>query len=171
MKVNKSFLLKIIKEEIEAVKKDVPVTGQNNAGLCGPASLRAVLKYYKDPKTEEKLAALSDASVEEGTWAHKLVKAAQSLGYAAKIIDDCDERILSKWLQSGPVIINWFDGGGHYSVATGINEKQINIMDPANGGRNRKLPLNQFMDLWFDFEGDNHTGIVRNRMIVVRPRK
>lgn len=50
-------------------------------GYCGPASLKMVLDYYGFSMGEKELAELSDMTLEKGTSAEDLAKAAKRLGF------------------------------------------------------------------------------------------
>ena len=69
------------------------------------------------------------------------------------------------WLHKQvPVIVDWFTRGrgdypdseiadGHYSVVAGLDAEYILLMDPEIGGV-RRLARNDFLRVWFDFEGE-----------------
>ena len=136
-----------------------------NASMCGPASLKIVLKYYGVETTEKELAKLAGASSDLGVDDKGLVRAAKHFGFKVKIRNNSSFKDLEKWLdQKVPVIVNWFTRGrkdysdsdiadGHYSVVAGLDDKFIYLQDPEIG-KIRKLERDDFMRVWFDFTGE-----------------
>ncbi|HBI16959.1 MAG TPA: hypothetical protein DDY52_02265 [Candidatus Moranbacteria bacterium] len=135
-----------------------------NAGMCGPASLKIVLSYYKVEKGESELAKLCGTDEDLGTDDRAIEKAAKSLGFKVKIKNNSSFKDIEKWLDKDvPVIVNWFTRGridytdadvsdGHYSVVCGMDDDNIYLQDPETGGM-RKLDKEDFMTVWFDFTG------------------
>jgi ABC-type bacteriocin/lantibiotic exporter with double-glycine peptidase domain len=135
------------------------------ASMCGPASLKIVLDYYGMEKTETELAKLCRQDKNLGVDDEKIKKAAESLGFKVKIKNNSNFKDIENWLDKNvPVIVNWFTKGrqdysesevadGHYSVAVGLDEEYIYLQDPEIG-KIRKLKRDDFMRVWFDFEGE-----------------
>lgn len=145
---------------------------QTRSGLCGPASLKMVLDYFGVKKSEKELAKLSGATKEKGVEAENLLKAAQKLGLEGFIKDfseipDIKKYVLQKKI---PLIVDWFSQDeGHYSVIVGINNKDIYLQDPE-WGKIRKLKINDFKRIWFDFPGKflkSKNDIIIRRMLVL----
>ena len=136
-----------------------------NANMCGPASLKIVLKYYGVEATEKELVRLVGVSFNLGTDDKSLARAANSFGFKVKIKNNSNFKDIEKWLdQKVPVIVNWFTRGrkdysdsdiadGHYSVVAGLDDKFIYLQDPEIGGI-RKLERDNFRRVWFDFRGE-----------------
>lgn len=134
--------------------------------MCGPASLKMVLEYYGVEKSEQDLALLCDSSPELGTSAEKIKSAAESLGFKVEIKNNSTFEDIQQWLgKKVPLIVDWFTRGGngytdsdiadgHYSVVVGLDKEYIYLQDPEIG-RLRKMKKNDFMVVWFDFEGKN----------------
>jgi len=151
-----------------------------NMSMCGPASLKIVLKYYGIEKTEKELTRLIGWSKRRGVDGYGLKKAAEKFGFKVEIKDNSDFRDIKKWLNSGvPVIVNWFTRGrsdcpdsemadGHYSVVAGLDKEFIHLQDPEIG-RMRKIKRDDFMRVWFDFRGDylKSDELVVRRMIAI----
>lgn len=151
---------------------NVPPYRQSEA-YCGPASLKMVLAFYGLEKSELALARLAGTKRRTGTPAAGLVKAAQTLGFEASVHDLAELKDIAAWLKKGvPVIVDWFSTDeGHYSVAVGMDRKQIHLVDPELGAL-RSVPLKDFYRIWFDFPGDylkRKEDLVIRRMVVVRP--
>lgn len=133
-----------------------------NAGMCGPASLKIVLKYYGVEANERGLAELSGASLKLGTEEKGITKAAKHFGFKVKIKSKSTFKDIEKYLNDGiPVIVDWFSRGrsdysdsyvpdGHYSVVCGLDDKNIYLQDPEIG-KIRKVEREDFMTVWFDF--------------------
>ncbi len=136
-----------------------------SASMCGPASLKIVLDYYGMEKTETELAKLCRHEKNLGVDDEKIKKAAEILGFKVKIKNNSNFKDIENWLDKKvPVIVNWFTKGrqdysesemadGHYSVVAGLDEEYIYLQDPEIG-KIRKLKRNDFMRVWFDFEGE-----------------
>ncbi|KKU15087.1 hypothetical protein A3D55_01265 [Candidatus Jorgensenbacteria bacterium RIFCSPHIGHO2_02_FULL_45_20] len=127
-----------------------------SAGLCGPASLKILLSYFGKLYSEEKLAQLAQATLDNGTEHNGLVAAIKSTGgYCfAKEEGTLDELEYFVKKEKLPVIIGWFDSDeDHYSVVVNITEKNIIIVDPATNEPERWLDREKFNKIWFDFVG------------------
>ena len=135
-----------------------------NSGMCGPASLKMVLSYYRVEKTEKELAELCQAGADLGTDVASLKRAAESLGFNVDIKNQSTFDDIQEWLNKKvPVIANWFSKGrsdydessvadGHYSPVVGLDEQYIYLQDPEIGGL-RKIVRDDFLRVWFDFTG------------------
>ncbi len=145
---------------------------KQSASFCGPASLKMVLEFYGIKKSEKELAKLSGATKQHAVGAKGILDAAKKLGLKAFVKDfstlsDIKKYVLKKKI---PVIVDWFAGqDGHYSVVVHIDRKNIWLQDPEIG-KIRKLDLETFKRVWFDFPGNflkNKNQIIIRRMIVV----
>lgn len=144
-------------------------------GFCGPASLKMVLEYFGLNKTEKELAKLTDTNPKNGTSLAGIIKAARRVGFKASHKDLSQFTDIQKLLNKKiPVIIDWFhEDCGHYSVAVGLDAKNIYLMDPELAAI-RKIDRVTFKRIWFDFPGDfikSKNDIVIRRMIVIEPTK
>ena len=136
-------------------------------GLCGPASLKIALSYFKQNFSENRLADLAKASRKKGTEHSGMIAAARAVG--AKIVvkqnstlADLRRLILRK---RRPVIVGWYDKSGkegdHYSVVYHLSPHYIYLMDPATKTGFRKMSIDNFMRHWYDFEGVKNNKIHR----------
>lgn len=135
-----------------------------NADMCGPASLKIVLSYYRIEKDEKELAKLCGVKKDLGVDDQGIKRGAESFGFKVEIKNDSSFKDIENWLNKDiPVIVDWFTRGrvdytdadvpdGHYSVVCGIDDKNIYLQDPEIGGI-RKLDKEDFMTVWFDFTG------------------
>jgi predicted double-glycine peptidase len=67
-------------------------------GYCGPASLKMVLGFLGIKITEKKLVELSGCTKSRGVGADGLVRAAQKLGFRAKLKEFCDLKDIDEWV-------------------------------------------------------------------------
>lgn len=147
---------------------------------CGPASLKMVMDYYGVSTSEDELAKAAGFTVENGTTIEGMIKAAKQFGFN---VFSKEKSSLSdlKYLTDNniPVIVRWFfHDWGHYSVVVDIDEKKIILMDSMLRKvliyeRKRQLPLDKFMHIWFDFEGQvikEPEDIIIRLMLVLVPK-
>ena len=149
---------------MKKILKIKPFQETLNASMCGPASLKIVLKYYGVEAMEKELAKLAGYSSYLGVDDKGLVRAAKHFGFKVKIKNSSSFKDIEEWLDKKvPVIVNWFTRGrkdysdsaiadGHYSVVAGLDDKFIYLQDPEIG-KIRKLKRDDFMRAWFDFRG------------------
>jgi len=141
-------------------------------GFCGPASLKMVLSYYKIEKSEKELVKITGCTAKKGTSANGILKAARMFGLKGFVKDFSNFNEIRYYLDRNiPVIIDWFsEDEGHYSVAVGINRKSIYFQDPELG-RIRKMNLDLFKRVWFDFPGyfiKSNSKLILRRIIVIK---
>ncbi|MCF8051361.1 MAG: DUF2817 domain-containing protein [Desulfobacterales bacterium] len=131
-----------------------------------------VLAFFGVKITEKKLVEISGCTQSCGVMTEGLVRAAQELGFRAKIKDFSDLKDIDEWVNRKkiPVIVDWFAfEGGHYSVVSGIDKENIYLEDPSLGHR-RAMKLSTFKRLWFDFPTDylkSKDDLIIRRMIVI----
>ena len=146
-----------------------------NASMCGPASLKIVLKYYDIEVAEKELAKLSIWNKDLGIDDKGLTRATKHFGFKVKIKNNSNFKDIERWLDKKvPVIVNWFTRGrkdysdsdiadGHYSVVAGLDDKFIYLQDPEIG-KISKLKRDDFMRVWFDFRGE----YIKDKELIVR---
>ncbi|MDD2696851.1 MAG: cysteine peptidase family C39 domain-containing protein, partial [Candidatus Pacebacteria bacterium] len=134
---------------------------------------KMVLDYYGVSDSEAEIARLAGASKEKGVPAEGLIRAAKHFGFKAfskknSTFGDIRGFIRKKM----PVIVDWFmEDEGHYSVAVDIDKKSIVLIDPSLKGR-RKVPLDKFLRIWFDFPGKflrKREDLILRLILVVTP--
>jgi ABC-type bacteriocin/lantibiotic exporter with double-glycine peptidase domain len=135
-----------------------------------------VLDYYGTSVSERKIIRLSGALKEKGSSTKGLVKAARSLGFDVVAKENSSIGDLKVFVKKKvPVIVDWFlEDDGHYSVVADIDEKKVILFDPALKGKARKMPVDKFLRVWFDFPGDfmkNKKALVLRRLLAVTPKK
>jgi ABC-type bacteriocin/lantibiotic exporter with double-glycine peptidase domain len=135
---------------------------KQSRAMCGPACMKIVLSYFGVHVSEKQMAKVSRASPMSWTKGTNLVTAANRFGFRGEIIDNCNFRIIEKWLRLGvPVIVDWMStvasgpgrsemACGHYSVVCGLNKHCIVLQDPGIG-RRRHISRQRFLRVWFDF--------------------
>lgn len=173
----RTYIRHLIREQLEDDER-IPVEPfDQTRGLCGPASLKMILRYFDDDRTEEELARAAGSSKDDGTPAENLVTVARELGYDAWVEEDTSMDDLRHYVVDLelPVMVNWFSTtDGHYSVVTGIDDDagEISLQDPEIR-RTRTMPIEEFEHVWFDYTGDRpeEENFVVRRIIVVSPMK
>jgi len=136
-----------------------------NADMCGPASLKIVLEYYGINKSEEELAKMAGHKKGSGIDDEGIKRVAERLGFKVKTKNNSSFRDIENWLKKEvPVIVDWFTKGrtdygdsatadGHYSAVMGLDDVFIYLQDPELGAM-RKIKRDDFVRVWFDFEGE-----------------
>jgi len=148
---------------------------KQRTGFCGPASLKMVLDYFGIRKSERELAKLSGTTLARGVEGKNLLKAAEKLGLKGFIKDFSKISDIKKYVQKKkiPVIIDWFSKDeGHYSVVVSIDKKNIYLQDPEID-RIRKLDIETFKRIWFDFPGKflrSKKDIIIRRLIIIHKK-
>lgn len=145
------YLCEIDLEEIPLKLNLAPVK-QSKDYTCGPASLKAVLSYYRIETDEETLERLSGCTKESGTSHTGLIKVIENLGlkqeskYNASIDD-----IIKKINEGLPVIVHYFlpeRNDEHYSVVLGYNKANLFILNVLYG-KEIKYSKAEFEKNWF----------------------
>lgn len=149
-------------------------------GMCGVASFLIVLDYYGIKKSEQELALLLNVDSELGTDSEAIKRVAKSFGLKVEIKSESSFEDIEYWLDKKvPVIVDWFTRGrcdysesevadGHYSVVAGLDEKFIYLQDPEIG-KIREIAREDFLRVWFDFEGEyvNPEELIVRQLIVI----
>lgn len=145
----------------------VPLGMQENDFSCGPAALRAVLRYLGAwSGSESKLYKILDTSSEHGTLPESLVAGARHFGLQASVEQSMSiERLralfalqkiiileLQAWRDAERQTVAWRDNwdDGHYVVLIGIDDDFAYFMDPSTGSAYTYLPLSELMERWHD---------------------
>lgn len=135
---------------------------QQTAWWCGPAAVKWFLSYYGITATQPHLANLLDTTDEKGTDPHRIhailrehyelpVESGHGLGLTRVSL---------------PMIVNWFDGEGHYSVITELQLKEgeglVTMFDPWPGATRTK-DWRDFTDNWYSERYGHHWGLYMPR--------
>jgi len=147
---------------------------EQTKGFCGPASLKMVLDFYGVLASESEIAKIAGASRKKGISAEGLIKVAKHFGFKAFLKKNSTLADIKKFIKRGiPVIVNWFlEDDGHYSVVADIDGRNILLVDPALKNGKRKMPVEKFFRVWFDFPGDfieTPKDLVLRLMLVITP--
>ncbi len=141
-----------------------------------------ILDFFDIAASEDEICKRSNWTFEKGTTNAGLMRALESYGLESRIIDKADLKDLERWFKKGiPVIVDWFTGGvkptpsdmpnGHSSVVVGIDEKQINLLDPEDG-KIRNINRKDFERVWFDFVSPTiNPESLRMRQMIVSKQK
>ena len=153
-------------------------------GMCGPACLKMVLKYWGISKTEKEIADLRPIPSDVNTSDKDIQNIAESFGMNVEIKNHSTLEDMERWLnKKTPVIVDWFTRGrsdysdsevadGHYSIVVGLDENFVYIQDPEIGSL-RTLKRDDFMKVWFDFTGEmihSWDEMIIRQMIVIYPK-
>lgn len=137
-------------------------------GHCGPVCLKMIFHYYGKKVSERKIATIGNTTRENGTSPSGLIKAAKYFGFNAEYKENSSFMELRKLIikQKIPVIVAWFSGHeSHYSVAIGIDNKNIYMADPEFK-EIKHIPLVAFEKIWFDYTSEKKINL--NPIIIIR---
>lgn len=159
---------------------------------CGPASTMTLLNYYhmlnqKDLNftTEKKLAAEMGSSPEVGTHPLQMVKWLQTHGMEVSAGINGNLSMIRESLKKGqPVLVEWIDWGGHWTLIVGYDDKNtadtsddvLYFADPAGNTDSPDSLLNtfnaeRFASMWFDAQYFTTAGkITRGIYILAHPK-
>jgi 8-oxo-dGTP pyrophosphatase MutT (NUDIX family)/predicted double-glycine peptidase len=159
--------LKLLGAEKHEAHLKVPVVSQDTNYTCGPAALRAVLKFYGIEVSEERLVEQLQATAEAGTTPRDLERVArEEYGLDVEARENMGLERLRDAINDGrPVIIAiqaWYsqdyqdlkndDENGHYVVAVGHDRKGIIIEDPSRAHGYGHLSNEHLLERWHDRE-------------------
>mgnify|MGYP001571990930 CR=1 FL=1 len=145
---------------------------KQSSGLCGPAVLKMVFDFYGLKKTEKQLANELKCDPRYGIPAEPMLKLAKKYGLKGFIKDFSEIEDIRGWVvnKKTPVIVDWFsENEGHYSVIIDIDNQKIFLQDPEIG-KVRKIDLETFKRVWFDFEGPfigSKKDLILRRMLLI----
>jgi len=169
---------------------NVPDVTMPNNFSSGPASLQAVLAYYGTDTFADQLINMTNTS-ENGTAPENIVQSASNLGFTADIKENMSLKDLQGNISQGkPVIVIITNGTSsnstiqnmtnpqteyHYLVVIGMDDQNVYFEDPALIGSRGFLPIQEFLDKWFNFVGNqtnttlnvNNTNVTGNNSTVV----
>jgi predicted double-glycine peptidase len=143
---------------------------QKRPGFCGPASLKIILDFYGIKKSEAEIGKICKNRETSGMRIPGFRRAAKKLGLKFFFKNNADFGDINGFLRKNtPVIVDWFSkDDGHYSVAVGLDKKNIYLADPEFR-EIKKMPKDIFRRVWFDFPGPylkNKNGLIMRRIIV-----
>jgi len=138
---------------------NVKIWEQVEKWSCGPAALRALIRYVSGIKlTEQDIIILSGAN-ESGSDEFNLMRALDILGFRYSQSEKGTFNRLKKHLQDGqPSIVHLVmnDGGGHYMIFCGYDEENVRLADPARG-KIIEYGIPYFLGVWKVEEGETQT--------------
>ena len=134
-----------------------------------------LFEYWGVVPTEAEIAKAAGASKEKGATMAGLIKAARYFGFRTFSKKNSTLNDLRHFIKKRvPVLVDWFlEDDGHYSIVIAIDKQNIVLMDPTLKGK-RKMSLQKFLRIWFDFPGDylkNKEELILRAMLVVMPKK
>ena len=125
--------------------------------------------------SEAEIAKIAGATKEKGVSKEGLIRAAKHFGFQAFSKEKSSPNDLRYFLKRKiPVIVDWFfEDDGHYSVVVDIDKDNIIFRDPSFKSL-RRLPIEKFLRVWFDFPGEfikNPKDLILRGILVVTPFK
>lgn len=114
---------------------DFPIITQSKQWTCGPAVVRAMLRFQGIRKSEAALAKLLKTTRKWGTTPFNMTDVLDDFNLRPSALYCTTQSRLKETIRSGrPVIILWNDWEGHWVVLVGYDKKSksVMMMDPAN---------------------------------------
>lgn len=144
----------------------MPAVAQATDYSCGPASLMAVLRYWKRPVAcEQDLYEPLHTTPKDGTEPYRLEAVARARGLRADYRAGVRADELRAAVAAGTTVIldlqAWRDGDrpwaddwddGHYVVVVAIDGDRLYAMDPSADHGFSWLTLGELAERWHDFE-------------------
>lgn len=138
---------------------------QTDDSRCGPATLKMILSYHGIHESEDILAMKCGHTYQYGCTNSDMERVLKQYGFRTYSKTNATLHDIRYWIDKDiPIIVDWFTTGvnpnsndvadGHASIVVGIDDYNIQILDPENG-RIRNLNHNDFLKVWFDWEGSN----------------
>jgi len=139
--------------------------------FCGPASLKILLGYYGKDYSEAELGKICRTTTEKGTNHADLLAGIRKLGYEPVAKENATLEDLKEWIaKDTPVIVGWWStDDDHYSVVYGIDDRNIYLMDPELDEGRRSMPIEDWLKVWYDFEGELNVKVDRWMVAVPKP--
>ena len=144
----------------------VPVVEQQTDYSCGPATLLAVLRYWKQPAScEQELYPALHTTPKDGTEPFMIEAVARTKGLRAEYRIGATVDDLRSALAAGATVtldlqayrdtrrrweVDWDDG--HYVVLVAIEGGRIYAMDPSADHGYSWLAIDELLTRWHDFE-------------------
>ncbi len=150
------------KQSLQTIENSENVHVQHflqTAGLCGPASLKILLSYFGKTFSEEEIAKLGQATLEQGTEHEGMISTIKELNGFVFVKENGTIEELEYFVKKEklPVIIGWFsEDEDHYSVVVNVTDKNIILCDPQEKEPTRWLDRAIFSRIWFDFIGKDN---------------
>jgi predicted double-glycine peptidase len=146
----------------------VPIVEQEEDFSCGPAAIRAILKYFAVWEGEEELLyKVFNTTREHGTLPEHMARGMGRFGLAATVetqmtIDRLRDLLafgklvileLQAWRDAERPTIAWKDtwDDGHYVVLIALDEEFAYFMDPSTTGAYTYLPIGELLERWHDY--------------------
>ncbi|MBI5732976.1 C39 family peptidase [Candidatus Jorgensenbacteria bacterium] len=145
-------------------------------GLCGPAALKILLSYYGKRLPLRKLVHLCKTDPKIGTYHADMARLCRKLGFKTIAKDRGTLQIVRNYLENKtPVLVGWFAfSGDHFSVISNVTKKYVYMRDTERKLKygKRKIPIQRFMELWFDFDDKRDPNKKTNRWyMVINPKQ
>ena len=123
-----------------AIKLSVPTRLQTVDYSCGAAAMQAVCEYF-DVGTDSEAAFMRSLGTgpADGTNSDAMVELAERLGLDVLPGPLTAGEVMTHLQEGHPVIVHLGDGGGHYAVITGMDDKTVWMMNPATGEEHATL--------------------------------
>jgi len=145
------------------MKLTIPYSKQHTEYSCGPASLKMVLTFLGDKKSEKSLIREAHTDDIKGTSHKWMIDTAVREGFYCYVnsfssIDEIKHFLSLEY----PVIINFTEPSenvGHYAVVVGYRQNEIIINDPWNG-KDFSIPIDDLIDRWYDRTTKSHGWIM-----------
>ncbi len=153
---------------LPAAMQPIPLTYRETADHCGPAVVRAVIRYRLGKDIDElALVGQLKPTPEEGTAPDSIIRVLgheyglpttlveqASLDHLRSVLGRGESAILNlqAWAEPTAQAVSWQDrwDDGHYVVLVGLDDAFLYAMDPSIPDAYGYLPLDEFEIRWHD---------------------
>jgi predicted double-glycine peptidase len=136
------------------LKRDFPRVLQERGYTCGPACLRAVLRYYGVRKSETFFAELLGTTKESGTAEPNIISLAKALDILVLCSEDFNLSDLAKYVRDGhPVLVTYVEPveeESHYGIVIDVTEEYVRLREPSSNS-DVFMERGDFLKRWYGY--------------------
>ncbi|AJI54606.1 peptidase C39 family protein [Francisella philomiragia] len=191
---NKTYIENVVKTFDLSTDKNIKILDikdhqQTTDYTCGPSAVMSLLNYYgvlkdsqMDHQMELQIAKEMGTNDDYGTTAQQIANWLEKHGFEVKYATDGDIKLIYQSIDKGvPVLVDWIDWGGHWTLVSGYQKlgKTIDddkdtlfMIDPAAHFNNVKtvyglsaINPDRFQYMWQDSKG------VKGIYVIAQPKK
>lgn len=133
---------------------NVPLIKQKTGYTCGPTCIAMLAGFFNMPLSWRKIMRVSHCD-RDGMTNEDFIHALEKLHFLVSAGDrNSWNDLRENYRKRLPTVIAWMLHGhiGHFSIVVEVGKNYVILADPDTG-KNRRLPKDVFLRLWFDYDG------------------